>query len=226
MHSRDSESGTNTWTVITSQELEALRNLIYDIERELAKLGMDFRRGIESYGLSELKSLLTKSPNREQVRELLLKLLELQENLYRELYGIAGLKEMSTDTDMPEKRVSNIREWLLSGSTRSSPKFPAESKQSTVMRRLADLLAGVDSEDECSKEVVSLLESSYKRNYDRLRVLRIVLKACVHEGVVTWESVEKAENSLYELVSILLACRKSLGRERLSALIAGRGKSL
>lgn len=222
MHSRDSESDKNTWTIIMSRELETLRDIIYDIERELAKAGMDLRRGIESYSLSELKSLLSQSPDREQIRELLLKLLELQENLYRELYGIAGIKEMNIDTDMPEKRVTSIKGWLLSGSARSGSKFPAGGKQSTVMRRLADLLASIDSEDECSKEIVSLLENSYKRSYDRFRVLRIALKACVHEGVIAWESVEKAGGSIHELVSLLLACRKSLGGKRLSALITKR----
>lgn len=225
MNSQGPEIDVDAWSVITSQEIEALRDLVYSIERELAEMGKDSKRGVESYSLSELKSLLNKSLNKEQFRKLLLKLVELQESLYRTLYSVAGMKEINIDTDMPEKRLLNIKEWLLFGNTRRGLSPSTKSKQSMVIRRLASLLASVDGEENCSKEIKSLLESSYKRSYDKYRVLRIALSACVLEGVITWENVERAGGMLDDMISLLLACRKVLGGKRLSELIARQGEA-
>jgi hypothetical protein len=155
--------------------LEALREEIWLLERELGKFGFDSRRGIESYDIAELREVLGRSGNESRARELLLKLIELQERLYKALYELSSSKELNVDTESPEKRLLLIKSWLKGdGATargRTRSKF-AEALRSTI--RVLE-----ECEDDCVDKVLATLRTAYKRDYDRHRVVDRMLEMCI-----------------------------------------------
>jgi len=206
-----------------SPELEELRAQILRIERELARHGFDPRRGIESYKVGELRSLLRGARNREEVRGLLLALIELQEKLYRELYRAANLKEMRVDTETPEKNLVKIKRWLLEGRADGEPRRGDEGRSLVVLRRILEKVADLEDDEECAREIESLLRRAYKRDYDRCRIVKAALDACVMAGALERSEVEKVETSLRGALALLLKCRKTLKKDKISELIASGG---
>lgn len=212
--------------ITTSPELENLRSQILDIERKLSELGMNPRRGLESYSINELKKIFRNIKDKEKLKKLLLELIELQERLYHTLYTLAGLKELNVDTDIPERKLLLIKKWVLTGESSERLRLTSESKQLVAIKGLADLLASVEDDEECLRRVESLLRNVYKRDYDRYRVLKLVIDACIKHGHLSREKIEEAGNSLRKLILLLLECRKVIGAYRLSEFIKSIGEKL
>lgn len=204
-----------------TERLEELRKQIYEVEKSLSKYGFDPRRGIESYKVSELRELTSRSQNADEVKRLLLKLIELQELLYLELYRMAGLKRMNVDTDTPEKRLMTIKEWLITGRANSIIQV-AKSKFKEALSMVANVLETCN--DNCKEEIKNVLQRVYKRDYDRYRVVRQVLELCTSYGNVGKEILEGIESeSLDNLADKLVECAKKMGKEKLARIIKVRG---
>jgi len=204
-----------------TERLEELRKQIYEVEKSLSKYGFDPRRGIESYKVSELRELTSRSQNADEVKRLLLKLIELQELLYLELYRMAGLKRMNVDTDTPEKRLMTIKEWLIAGRANSIIRV-AKSKFKEALSMVANVLETCN--DNCKEEIKNVLQRVYKRDYDRYRVVRQVLELCTSYGNVGKEILEGIESeSLDNLADKLVECAKKIGKEKLARIIKVRG---
>lgn len=204
-----------------TERLEELRKQIYEVEKSLSKYGFDPRRGIESYKVSELRELTSRSQNADEVKRLLLKLIELQELLYLELYRMAGLKRMNVDTDTPEKRLMTIKEWLIAGRANSITRV-AKSKFKEALSMVANVLETCN--DNCKEEIKNVLQRVYKRDYDRYRVVRRVLELCTSHGNVGKEILEGIESeSLDDLVDRLVECARKMGKEKLARIIKVRG---
>jgi hypothetical protein len=155
--------------------LEALREEIWLLEIELGKFGFDPRRGIESYDIAELREVLSRSGNESRARELLLKLIELQERLYKALYELSGSKELNVDTKSPEKRLLLIKSWLRGDGANIS--WRVGSKFAEALRSIIRALE--KCEGDCVDRVLAILRTVYKRDYDRHRVVDRMLKMCV-----------------------------------------------
>ena len=198
------------------RELEPLRLKIYELERRLSKYGLDPRRGIESYKISEIRELLARQRYNREFQELLLELIETQEALYRKLYEIAGLRELNVDTDSPEKHLFSIKERVTGKSPISNTHV---SKFEVALRRVLEVLekSGV----ELSKEdVLRALREVYKRDYDRHRVLVYILKRCrnlIPEREVDFRDLES--KPLSQLADLLVLCVSLLGKERVVKVI-------
>lgn len=209
---------------VMSPELDELRSCIYELERGLARFGLDPRRGIESYSVAELKSIVEGARDREELRSLLLAIVGLQERLYQTLYGLAGLREVNVDTDMPEKRLATIRRLLLSGNAGNASQRGGGSKMWGAITEIAERVARIEDDETCAREVVSVLKRVYKRDYDRCRVLRLILNMCVKYGALDAKAVDEVRTSLRGSLSLLMKCRKTLGNVRLGALIKLLGR--
>ncbi|MEM3806160.1 MAG: hypothetical protein QXU60_04515 [Sulfolobales archaeon] len=99
-----------------------LRRRIRELEKALSAYGFDCRRGIETYKVSEIKRILREAGPREgEARVILRELVEAQLALYRELYSMVGAREIVVDSDTPERRVKEIKEWLEGRGLTSSP---------------------------------------------------------------------------------------------------------
>lgn len=201
-------------------ELEDLRLAILKAQQGLVNYGFDPRRGVETYSLSDLRNMLMHAP--AEVRASLLVLIETQEKLYLELYGIAGLKKLSVDTDTPEKRLATVKNWLLGGE-KNNPEKKNVSKFRETVKGLASILARYD-DAECEKEITSLLDAMYKREYDKVRVIRWVLDRCVGTGMAGDPVAEASSPSLHELLRSLLECREKMGKQWIAALLARSGR--
>jgi hypothetical protein len=207
-----------------SEKLDTIRKEILNLEIELSKYGFDPRRGIESYSISEIKSLLQRSGSKcTRVRELLTKLVETQERLYRELYNLAGLRDLNIDTETPEKNTARIKKWLL---TEELP-TPAHGG-STKFRYAIDEIVRIlrECETECGDRILEVLMRVYKRDYDRYRVIRYLLEVCVDLGGL--KSVPPALETLpIESVRTLInGCIEKTGRFRLISSLKRRREQI
>lgn len=205
---------------IVTERLEPLREEIYRLERELAELGFDIKRGVESYKVSELKRLLAKTKDREKAKALLLELVKLHERLYLELYNLAGLKRLNVDTDTPEKRLMVIKEWLLTGKVNSTGL--QENKFKVALKDIAEVLERC--QDDCVSKVHNVLLTTYKRDYDRYRVVRWILSLCMSHGGAPADILNGLESAPISLLAEkIVECAHTLGMEKLSKLIKIKG---
>lgn len=203
-----------------AERLGKLRDEIYALEKELAQFGFDIRRGVESYKVSELKRFLAKSKNKRRVKSLLLKLIELHELLYLELYNLAGLKRMNVDTDTPEKRLMMLKEWLITGKTTSLT--PRETKFKSALRSVAEVLE--QCRDDCEVKIYEVLVRVYKRDYDRYRVAKWVLDLCTSfDGTHVDEPGNLESIPVRDLSKKIAECAQTIGKEKLARLIIVRG---
>jgi hypothetical protein len=190
-------------TVISETDqkrLDALRDQIRSAETDLVEFGFDARRGIETYSRSDLQRLITRSRDQGRVRSALRKVVELQEQLYRELYALSGTKELGIDTDTPEKALLLVKRTLEM--KRREPSEIDSKLQETVKMILAAFEADMP-EDDRRKAVMSALTKSYRRDYDRNRVLNLVLtKLKISTGTSSLSSLE-------ELASLLVKRAKT-----------------
>ena len=217
-----SGTGEEPNEVLVTERLEELREQIYLVEKSLSKYGFDPRRGIESYKVSELKALISRSGNGEEVRKLLMKLVELKERLYLELYRQAGLKQINVDTDTPEKRLMAIKVWLATGKTDSERSTRSEPRD--VLRGVADALERCGSSNDCKEKIMDLLRASYKRDYDRHRVVKRALELCASYGDAGDHVLENVDATpVDELVDRLVSCAERVGRNKLARLMKVRG---
>jgi hypothetical protein len=162
-----------------SERLDGLREEVLRLEQELGSFGYDPRVGIESRTISELRELMESAgPQRQKVRETLLKLIEVQERLYKELYRLAGSKEQNVDTETPERNLMALKKWLLTGE--ATPAFGGTTKFKQALNEVARILQTFQKDR--AKEILNALRRIYKRDYDRYRVVRCVLEACAKLG--------------------------------------------
>lgn len=151
--------------------IDELRERIRKLEKILAEYGFNQRRGIETCKVSEIKSAVHKARSQEKVKQILKELVETQEILYRELYRIAGAKEIIVDTDTPEKKLKEIKDWLEG--RRENQRNTKNLFRKAVYRVLKSVEEGVNP-----SLVLSELSVIYKRDYDRFRVLDFILSLC------------------------------------------------
>jgi hypothetical protein len=206
-----------------SEALDKLREEILRLERELGMFGYDPRRGVESYSISELKDLIERSgPNRSRVRELLVKLVTVQEELYMELYRLAGLKELNVDTETPEKNILRLKKWLLTGEAHTSPSNATRSrtKFEQAVETIVEILK--TCQENCEDRVLDALKGIYKRDYDRYRVMKHVLEVCAEIGYAV--DLSKLEpSSLRNVARLICKCSRSVGVSKLVAYLKLRG---
>jgi hypothetical protein len=205
---------------LVTEKLEPLRERIYKLERELAELGFDIKRGVESYKVSELKRLLAKTRDKEKAKALLLELVNLHEQLYLELYNLAGLKRLNVDTDTPEKRLMIIKEWLLTGKVNSAG--AQKNKFKGALKNIAEALERC--QDDCVSRIQDVLLTAYKRDYDRYRVARWILSICVSYGGAPADVLNGLESApVGSLAKKIAECAHTLDKEKLSKLIKIKG---
>jgi len=191
-----------------SERLDELREEILKLERELNKFGYDPRIGIESRKVSELKELIERAGSeREKVKEMLAKLVETQEKLYKELYRSAGLKELNVDTETPEKNLVKIKKWLLGEGESPMPSGVTKFKQ--ALEEIARALQTCRESRE--GEILSTLRRIYKRDYDRYRMVRYVLETCAELGGLDGEVGDLTAHSLESAVRLLNECADKVG---------------
>jgi len=218
--SSNSETPLENNTSIT-EKLEKLREEILSIEKKLAEYGFEPRRGIESYKISELRDLIARAgSSKNEVKKLIVKLVELQEKLYRELYQSAGLKELKIDTDTPEKRLLIIKEWLLTGKVNTTT--PSQTRFKVALRKIIEILKECDSD--CKEKILDALKTTYKRDYDRYRVLKFLLEICRDCGGIDKSQIIGIESkSIKEMLDLFYECVLSVGKNKLLAHIRFRG---
>jgi len=212
-----SETRPHENEVCISEALDKLREEILKLERELGRFGYDSRRGIESYSISELKGLIGRAgPERLKVRELLVRLVNIQEELYKELYCLAGLKELNVDTETPEKNVLRLKKWLLAGEVAASPGNVVEAK--TKFERALEAVVETlrTCQENCEDELLNALRGVYKRDYDRYRVIKHALEVCVKLGYTV--DLSKLDSASLESAARLLSeCARNVGVPELAA---------
>ena len=186
-----------------SEPLEKLREQIYEMEKELSIYGYDPHRGIESYSIAEIKKLISKSPNPLAFKESLKKLIEMQETLYRELYKLSGAEEISVDTDTPERRLRHIKSWLEGRNTIGQQ----PSKRIQFFTTLAEIVERCTTRKVCKEEILQALNKTYKRDYDRYRILVKLLSILDPNSTVNdlGTSIDKL---VEKLLDILLSNRQ------------------
>jgi hypothetical protein len=215
-HSHEDEIGV-------SEVLDKLREEILRLERELGRFGYDPRRGIESYSISELKDLIERSgPGRSRVRELLVKIVTAQEELYRELYRLASLKELNVDTETPEKDILRLKKWLLTGEAPTSPSNAVRPR--TKFEQAVEAVVGIlrACQENCEDRVLDALKGIYKRDYDRYRVMKRVLEVCAEMGYAA--DLSKLEpGSLRNVARLLSECSRSVGVSKLVVYLKAVG---
>ena len=191
-----------------SERLDELREEILKLEHELSKFGYDPRIGIESRKVSELKELIERAGSeREKVKELLTKLIEMQKKLYKELYHSAGLKKLNVDTETPEKNLVRIKKWLLGEGENPVPSGVTKFKQ--ALEEIASVLQTCQESRE--SEILSTLRRIYKRDYDRYRIVRYVLETCAELGGLDGEIGDLTAHSLESAVRLLIECADKVG---------------
>jgi len=210
-----------------SETLENLRAQIRAVEKELSKYGFDVRRGIESYRINEIKGIMNNAKNPDDVRKLLAELIELQERLYKSLYELSGLKELSIDTDTPEGKMLTIKEWLMSGSVKNRGNAATSSKFFKAVVEVLEILEerGDVNVDEplCRGKIVSVLNKAYKRDYDRHRVLKYLLSVCGELRALDKTQLERVDSMpVNVLVDLLLSCIKYLNRNEFKNIAISR----
>ncbi|MGC8988434.1 hypothetical protein, partial [Infirmifilum sp.] len=178
-----------------STRVDHLRSRIRALEGELSKYGFDQRRGIETYKRSEIRGLLRGAgPRAERVRALLKELVETQEDLYQELYRAAGAREIAVDTDTPEMKLREIKNWL------EGRREHQEESGNTFTKAVDEVLRAVE-EGGGADAVVGTLTELYKRDYDRFRVLDFILMACRRLGI---EAEKPADETLGALAGVVV----------------------
>ncbi|MEM1829887.1 MAG: hypothetical protein QXV79_04540, partial [Thermofilaceae archaeon] len=188
-----------------------LRRRIRELEKALSAYGFDCRRGIETYKVSEIKRILREAGPREgEARVILRELVEAQLALYRELYSAAGAREIVVDSDTPERRVKEIKEWLEGRGVKRGERVNLFAKTVYEVLNAVERNENVDS-------IVELLARSYKRDYDRFRVLRFLAELC---GGFNAEA-ERYEN-LRELVKVTVDCVLRAGVDKVRRLAMER----
>jgi hypothetical protein len=207
-----------------SEKLDRLREEILKLEMELSKYGFDPRRGIESYSMSEIKQLLKRAgSNYVRVKELLYELACAQEKLYRELYSLAGLRELNVDTETPEKNLMRLKRWLLAGRDVEAPPANNVTKFDRALGEIAGILRRC--QDNCVGEILNALKSMYKRDYDRYRVVKHIAENCATLGGLEAAIVEEIETlPLERAVEVIVECSKKVGCVRLAACLEARGE--
>ncbi len=181
-------------------ELEPLRRRILEMERELVSYGFEPFRGIETYKISELRRIVTRSKREREVKDIITHLIGLQEMLYQKLYRLAGMRRLVVDTDSPEKQLKRIHDWL-------------EGKNKKMIRKESKLkraaMAAIDASDGEITEVIKAIRRVYKRDYDCYRVLTFLL------GLRGEKLGSKRSNSLTELAGDVLNWVKKEGKAEL-----------
>jgi hypothetical protein len=188
--------------------VDELREKIRRLERVLAGYGFNDRRGIETWKISEIKNVLRKTRSPEKVKETLKELVETQEILYRELYRIAGAKEIVVDTDTPEKRLKEIKEWL-EGRRKKNGKT-----EGLFEKAVHKVLKSIE-EDMNPSSAVEALNRLYKRDYDRFRVLEFVLSLCKEIDV----NIERStQQDLSEIAKVVVFHVSKVGVDKIRKL--------
>ncbi|MEM4847519.1 MAG: hypothetical protein QW794_07170 [Thermosphaera sp.] len=196
-----------------SISIDELRRKIRKLEEALSAYGFDCRRGIEAYKISEIKRILREAGVREgDARAILRELVEAQLALYRELYSAAGAREIVVDSDVPEKRVKEIKEWLEGRREKRGERVNLFAKTVYEVLNIVERNKDADS-------VVELLARSYKRDYDRFRVLYFLIELCGGFNV----EAERYEN-LDELAKATVDRVLEVGVERVRKLAMERLK--
>lgn len=158
--------------------MDDLRRKVRELEKTLSSYGFDERRGIETYKVSEVKKVLQRAGTREdEARRILKELIEVQLTLYRELYRVAGIRDIVVDTDMPEKKVKEIGDWLEGGRKEN------RGGNAGLFARTVNDVLNMIKESKDASSVMELLTASYKRDYDRFRVLEFLAELCEELGV-------------------------------------------
>lgn len=178
--------------------INELREKIRMLERSLAEYGFDYRRGIETWKISELKKMLFKAGGSGRVKEILKELVETQETLYYELYQLAGAKEIAVDTDTPEKRLKEIKSWL-EGRQRNEG-----NRKGLFAKAVREVLESFER-NETPVSVVETLNHIYKRDYDRFRVLKFVLSLCKEIDASIEEPKQQDLNNIANVVVLALS---------------------
>ena len=199
----------NEKAIETTERLEGLRLRIRELEERLASFGFDPRRGIESYGVGELKRLVARSPRPEEAKNLLMELIEAQEQLYKELYEAGGMKEMDVDTDTPEKRLLLIKKWLLGEEEERVVRPP---RFCFVVKKVLD-----EAEKGSIEGVLDALKGGYKRDYDRHRVLRFLLDCCRELGIKF--ELPEGPPRLRPSAELLVVCMRMAEADRVRAVV-------
>lgn len=192
-------------------ELDSLRERIRSFEVELVGFGFEANRGIETYSIGELQRLINRSRDPTRVRGSIERIVELQEELYRQLYAASGMKRMDVDTDTPERSLLLVRR-VLEPRTKPPPAPRAKLEEAMTL-----MLAAWDTgmSEESRREVVkAALIRAYKRDYDRNRVLILLLKK-FNAGFDS-----SAAHSLDELASLLV---KRVDRPKLEVMVKELG---
>jgi len=187
--------------------VDELRKKIRELEKALSSYGFDSRRGIETYKVSEIKNILRRAGTREgDVRKTLRELVKVQQILYRELYRTAGAKEMVVDTDMPEKRVKEIEEWL-EGCKEN------RGRRTNLFAMTVNEVLSMVGEGKDAGSIMELLARSYKRDYDRFRILNFLMELCEELGVKV-----KRPGTLDELTNVTVAQILKTGVDKVQKL--------
>ena len=150
-------------------DLEAVREKIYTLEKELTRYGFDPQRGLETYSVGELKELLRKSENPNEFIKMLKIVIDLQAQFYKLLYQKCGFKELRIDTEMPEKNIVKIKEWLERQANKKKKSEKTDTRASKFDALLAYLMRMLKHEKDSARiaeTFYNVLETTYKRTYD------------------------------------------------------------
>ena len=154
--------------------LEDLRQKIYEIEKKLIDFNFDPHRGIETYKPSEIKVLLRKSKQSSELIRLLKEAITLQTEFYRRLYLLTNTKNIDVDTDSPEKNILRIRN-VLEHDARDQSSIIKIPKSKKVISAIKEILGESKDSERCFNEIIHIIKKEYKRDYDRFRVLELLL---------------------------------------------------
>jgi hypothetical protein len=220
----DNENG-GVIASLASERLDKLREEIYRLERELAGFGYDPRRGIESYSVSELRELIERAgPKRPFLEESLIRLIDAQTELYKELYRLAGFKELDVDTEIPEKNLMRLKEWISTGG--AAPGFGAPTKFEQALKEIAEVLRS--RQEGYGDGALRVLRRVYKRDYDRYRAMKRILGICAELGCYDKRMDDLEMLPLGIAAKLLDDCVRKVGplrlAERLESMEGGRRK--
>lgn len=192
--------------------LETLREQVRRAEARLTEFGFDTRRGIETYSTGELQRLIGQSKNPGEARSIMQQVIDLQEELYRQLYLAAGMKSIDVDTDTPEKSLTLVKRAL-------APRGIAHKTEGKFELALEHLIAALQSggsEKDRVEAVVTAIDELYQRDYDKNRVLGQILEE------VGIGKPSDAPGSVTFLASLLV---KHIDQARLAKLKAKSGRA-
>jgi hypothetical protein len=120
---------------------------------------------------------------------------------------------LEVDTDTPERKILMLKECLV-GTLNKPRQRPIRTKFAEGVNKIIDIIKSCENLEECVEKVIVSLEKTYKREYDKYRVIEYLWKVA-NMG----KKLEFKEGSLKNNIRLLIVHIKDKGMPKLQQKI-------